>query len=1091
MKSELNMGNRIFLPRLRQSLAVALFLAAVLTAIVPLSAQLPNPRYYFPFRQYYQADYRAAGRDFRNGAGSTFRVGNQRYLDSICFWTMAAECHFKLGNYSEALALYDQSLDLYLAFQANRWQARVQLPTLIAADNTAFARARINWGTPTRNAKIPRIPDNFSTLFGQLDAVRAIEQGGMVENTEFKQVGVNEIMRCVALALHRRRLIKGPTSKYDAFTVKLINGLRGAGAGNGTLLGAYNGVLLGIAEASMDEWERAARTLKSSLQFNGGMDHPLTPVALVELANIGVQTENYSVAGTLALEASYSAAIFNQYDLVEEALALGTQIHLLTNKSPYPPLEPAIAWANRERARFLQGSLLVKLAECLAESGQADVAAKILRQANGVVTGRNDLRLTVLQARLKYAAALVLFMKGDFAAGMTELREALANFQNTSLEFYRLALADKLVVSGGIGQRQADLLYGVLLQDPSELDWRMDPMGAIAFLASDHVGAMERWFDIVVDRKDMDRAINIAELVRRHRFFANLPLGGRLMAFRWVMHAPETALTNIALEQRRSFLTRNPKYQRMLQQAEQIRTQLLLLPIEPEAGSDEARQQNKLFDELAQVSDLQEAMLASFALRREPAELIFPPQFNLSEFRDWIGKDQLALVTLATSSGYHLFFVNAGRVEYIGLGREKDVQRSLGNLLKKLGLMESAMDVGDLPDESWRDAAAEIKNRLFSRQPDAAWEDIRELVIVPDGVLWYMPFELLQIGEGEARKNLCELVDIRYSPTLFLAYDAQRPHRQLKRTGVVLAKMDPRVTDEMSNKAYEELVVQLPEAAKFERQIRVPSNLLASLLDQLVIWSDVRQTRKGSPLELMPMQIDQGKTGTTIEGWMSLPWYGPEHVVMPGFNSDGGSALRSQQKGVDMFLTTCGLMAAGTRTILISRWSTGGANSLALTRNYAVRLPNQSGSQALRESVSAAREMELDYENEPRLRSNKSDPKLKAEHPMFWAGNMLLAIPDDAPMIEEPAEEPVVEPEQKDAEKTADPAEDLKADDPKMDEEKAKSDSVVEDQPGQPAAGKKQPDTEGGVTPEPATADSPATDEPSSAGEDGGGQAAE
>ena len=116
------------------------------------------------------------------------------------------------------------------------------------------------------------------------------------------------------------------------FTVKLVNGLRGAGAGNGTLLGAYNGVLLGIAEASMDEWDRAARTLKSSLQFNGGMDHPLTPVALVELANIGVQTENYSVAGTLALEASYSAAVFNQYDLVEEALALGTQIHLMTEQ---------------------------------------------------------------------------------------------------------------------------------------------------------------------------------------------------------------------------------------------------------------------------------------------------------------------------------------------------------------------------------------------------------------------------------------------------------------------------------------------------------------------------------------------------------------------------------------------------------------------------------------------------------------------------------------------------------------------------------------------------------------------------------------
>ena len=276
---------------------MGLFATIALILISPSPAQLPNQRYYLPFRDFNQADYRSAGRSFRSGAGTTFRVGAQRFLDSICFWTMAAECHYHLGNYDEALVLYDQSLDLYLAYQATRWQTRVQMPSLINADNQAFARARINWGTPTRQAKIPRIPNSFNTLFGRLDANRVFEEGGTYDKAEIKQVGINEIMRCAALALHRRRMITGPTSNYDVFTVKLVNGLRGAGAGDGTLLGAYNGVLLGIAEASMDEWDRAARTLKNSLQFGPGMDHPLTPVALVELANTGVQTGNFAVAG--------------------------------------------------------------------------------------------------------------------------------------------------------------------------------------------------------------------------------------------------------------------------------------------------------------------------------------------------------------------------------------------------------------------------------------------------------------------------------------------------------------------------------------------------------------------------------------------------------------------------------------------------------------------------------------------------------------------------------------------------------------------------------------------------------------------------
>lgn len=143
------MGMRTFLTSLRHIIGVGLFAAIALITIAPLPAQLPNQRYFIPFRDYYQADYRSAGKNFRGGAGSAYRVGTQRFLDSICFWTMAAECHFHLGNYDDALALYDQSLALYLSYQANRWQSRVQLPALINSDNQAVARARINWGTPT------------------------------------------------------------------------------------------------------------------------------------------------------------------------------------------------------------------------------------------------------------------------------------------------------------------------------------------------------------------------------------------------------------------------------------------------------------------------------------------------------------------------------------------------------------------------------------------------------------------------------------------------------------------------------------------------------------------------------------------------------------------------------------------------------------------------------------------------------------------------------------------------------------------------------------------------------------------------------
>jgi tetratricopeptide (TPR) repeat protein len=242
------------------------------------SRSLPKPDYYNIFPTYYSADFKDAAKYFDRESRTAFRMGNERFLDSVCFWTMLGECNYHMGNYAEAVDYYEQGLSLYLAFQRNQWQARVQTPPQILESNTAFQRARISWGAPKRRAAIARMPGTFAMLYGRLDSERAFVEGGPVDNAEIRQVDITEIMRCVALSLHRRRVIKGPTCKFDPFTAELIRGLSVNGAGNGTVLGAFNGILLGIAQASTEDWDRATKTLSRSLQFSGGMDHPLTPV---------------------------------------------------------------------------------------------------------------------------------------------------------------------------------------------------------------------------------------------------------------------------------------------------------------------------------------------------------------------------------------------------------------------------------------------------------------------------------------------------------------------------------------------------------------------------------------------------------------------------------------------------------------------------------------------------------------------------------------------------------------------------------------------------------------------------------------------
>ena len=370
-----------------------------------------------------------------------------------------------------------------------------------------------------------------------------------------------------------------------------------------------------------------------------------------------MELENDSTAATLAFEASYSAAIFDQYDLVAEALSVGTMLHLKSNRSVYPPLNNSIAWARSNDANLMEANSIVRLAECLSESGQLDLSQQTLRQTSQVINRRNTLAQSVIGARVKYVTALNQFLATDFAGGSKSLAAAMDHFRTGSLWIYRLRLTNQLA-TGGATARQVDQLYEVLLHDPTELDWKLDPFEAITFLATPHLASLEVWFESAVARRDMRQAFKIAELTRRHRFFANLPMGGRLMAFRWLLHAPDSALSKTAMLQRSDFLNRNPDYKQSIARVAELQTLLKDIPLDAEPKSEDGIQRNKLFKELADISAKQETILASMSLRREPAEMVFPPSYTEAQIRYTMRRDQLALVTMATGKGLSLIHIS-------------------------------------------------------------------------------------------------------------------------------------------------------------------------------------------------------------------------------------------------------------------------------------------------------------------------------------------------------------------------------------------------------------------------------------------------
>ena len=81
------------------------------------------------------------------------------------------------------------------------------------------------------------------------------------------------------------------------------------------------------------------------------------------------------------------------------------------------------------------------------------------------------------------------------------------------------------------------------------------------------------------------------------------------------------------------------------------------------------------------------------------------------------------------------------------------------------------------------------------------------------------------------------------------------------------------------------------------------------------------------------------------------------------------------------------MMAGGARTILLTRWRTGGRTNLELVREFTQELSQSPAAEAWGRALSAPHEAPLDAENEPRLRGLEQEGELAtANHPFFWAG---------------------------------------------------------------------------------------------------------
>jgi tetratricopeptide (TPR) repeat protein len=985
-----------------------LLLILASTAEAQLQRQIPSQRYFNAFGLLYEGDYRDALDIYQDEGRSGIKTAQSRWIDSICYHTMTGECYYQMGNLAAALEHFTQALTLYAAF--GDWMIRVQFPPGIQPA-TLGARPAVPWGATKRTSRVGQFPDSYLMGQGRINNNDAVQKGGVVQQAQLFPVNVKEIVRATCLAIRRRRELLGPTCKYDPVTTQVVAALSRRPAPPNHWSQAWIDVQLGAAQASMGNPQQAASLLEHGILAAGEFDHPLTSTALLELGRLALEAGDFRSAARLFEETTYSAVSFTDLGILEEALRLGTMTHLVSGaKGPYPPLVPAVAWARQKGYRQLQASAATLAAESFATLGDTKAAAAMMNESRNAI-GRRDMAGGAVGARANFTSAMIAFQQGNLTAGDGFLGAVWKYQQNGSFWLFHIGLVDRAAIARTLDSDRISLqLYESVLRDPTPADWLSSPMESITVLTTPHPLPYEHWFETAI-RKTQDRelAVEIADRARRHRFFSTLPLGGRLMALRWILEGPDELLDQQQKLQRQELVARYPNLGELSLKIRQLHDELAQLPPVAEAEEDLSKQ-SALLDAIGKAGAAQELILREVALRRDPADMLFPPLRKTKDIQRALSPGRLLLSFFTTTRGAYGFLFSNEKYAVWPITSTAQIRKQLPLLLRDLGNYELNHQLGEaeLNGDSWKKNAAKLRDLIFAKSNVDLNFSIRELTIVPDGLFWYVPWETLPVGDAET--PLIARSRIRYAPTVGLAQPYSSRPLAARNVGVVLGKLYPQDKPEVSLSAFEQFKQSVPAALPLAEIPPAPTGLYRRAFDQLAVFDDIDSAN--GVYDWSPTQLDRGKPGGSLGAWLTLPWGGPDVVMIPGFHTAAENSIKPKKgvaDGSDLFLPIMGLMSSGVRTVLIGRWRTGGQTSYDLVREFAQELPHETPAEAWQRSVLLAQDTPVDPELEPRVKrfsATNSEPP-KARHPFFWSGYILADMgPPTEPKVPNAAEQP-------------------------------------------------------------------------------------
>lgn len=971
---------------------------------------VPSPAHDLALQALAAGDYATAldvaGKDYRGG----IRMGAQRWIDSIASAALLGECLYELGSIGDAVARYEESM-LVCATHPD-WLLSVQFPAQPL--RTAAAGRDVRWGRSERNTAPAALPDTIAMRQKAAAAQDVLQRGGVLAADYDRPVRPQEIMRLLVIAIYRHGCLLGGMAAESGGLAAATKALLRRPAPPNHWSQSWIDIALGVAYWSQGKHDLAGPLLTRGLVVGNQLDHALTSWGLIVLGRIALDADQPQRAAKLFEEATFTAADFGDARALEEAFQLAFVASRMSGGRGVPPsIQGGCDWA-RGKLPVLRARLLALEAEALVVAGDGRAAAAVLKDIDGRLL-RGDAGRGSLGAEASYAQALLTYATGDIPQGDGELAAGLAIARSRSPRLFQTGRLIDFLQAGStaLSDRQADALLGKLLADPAPRDFSADPLGSLAALSAARADAFETWVAVAA-RRGNEQAVEAAEATQRHRWLAGQPLGGRRIAIERLLAADPRGLSPDEAARRAALLGGQPELAGIVERMGQQRGVFsAALAAAGQQGVDAGAAITKADQEAYQKLSIRRGQLvAALAAGREGLPIDFPPLTPAAEIRGRLAPRQLMLSFHWTKSGLFGLLESRERFAVWQVRQAGELPAEITTLAKSLCLFDpvSAVPSGRLAEGDWRGSVERIERMLFENSKITLAEGIDELVIVPDGWLWYLPFEILPVASSRPAdaepgrgSRLRDVARIRYAPTRSLAVMRFEPLGPGP-IGVHAGRMLRGDTSADAEATLAHMAAAVQGVAPLTAEGGMPVALAASACDTLVVFDELAGEGSVANWPLLP--VGSGRGAITFGDWLSSPPKRPQRVVLPGLQTAmaGGLEKLPARPGEDVFTAATDLVAAGSRTAVLSRWRMGGKTCTDLTTEFlreATAADAPPASAAWQRAVDVVLAEEPDALREPRIKLSPEAPLAMPPHPLLWVGYMLVDV-GESPVAGEP-----------------------------------------------------------------------------------------